>query len=113
MDSQEESSRSSKRSLRSEIPYPEGSSHPDIESPAETPVPIKQSASPQKPQKLPETVNEPSELSEPSEPDESDSDTSEPSRPSPRPLMSTLPLLGSDPGPNPGLSNEQSCPALL
>ena len=61
----------------------EESSHPDIELPAETSVPIKQSASLQKPQKLPEITNEPSESPEPSEPDDSDSDTSEPSRPPP------------------------------
>ena len=103
-DPQEESSRSSAHSPCPETPQPEKPSHPDIESPAETPVPIKQSASPQKPQKLPETTNEPSELSEPSEPDDSDSDTSEPSRPPPRPPMSTPPPPGPDPGPDPGLS---------
>src|SRR5213595_3337948 len=83
-DPQEESSRSSEHSPRSETPQPEGPFHPDIETPAETPVPIKQSASPQKPQKLPETTAEPSELPEPSKPDDSDSDTSEPSRLPPR-----------------------------
>ena len=82
-DPQEKSSRSSECSPHPETPQSEGPSHPDIESPAETPVPIKQSASPQKPQKLPETINKPSESSEPFEPDESDSDTSEPSRPLP------------------------------
>src|SRR5437667_8971885 len=76
-DPQEESSRSSEHSPRPETPQPEGPSHPEIESPAETPVPIKQSASPQKSQKLPETTNEPSEPPEPSEPDDSDSDTSD------------------------------------
>src|SRR5437764_11331529 len=84
MDSQEESSRSSEHSSRPETPQPEGPPRPDIETPAETPVPIKQSASPQKPQKLPETTAEPSDPPEPSEPDNSDSDTSEPSRPPPR-----------------------------
>src|SRR5205809_7179390 len=82
-DPQEESSRSSERSPHPETPQPEGPPRPDIESPAETLVPIKQSASSQKLQKLPETINEPSEPPEPSEPDESDSDTSEPSRPPP------------------------------
>src|SRR5437764_15067299 len=67
-DSQEESSRFSEHSPRSETPQPEGPPRPDIESPAETPVPIKQSASSQKLQKLPETTVEPSELPEPSEP---------------------------------------------
>src|SRR5947207_15945049 len=76
MNPQEESSRSSEHSLHPEIPQLEGSSHPDIKSSAETPVPIKQSASSQKPQKFPKTTNELSEPSEPSEPDESDSDTS-------------------------------------
>ena len=104
MNPQEESSRSSEHSPHPETSQPEGPSHPEIESPAETPVPIKQSASPQKPQKLPETTNEPSEPPEPSEPDDSDSDTSEPSRPPPRPLMLTLPPPGPDPGPDPGLS---------
>src|SRR5437763_11873656 len=104
MNPQEESSRSSEHSPRPETPQPEGPSHPEIESPAETPVPIKQSASLQKPQKLPETVNKPSEPSELSEPDESDSDTSEPSRPPPRPPMSTPPPLGPDPGSDPGSS---------
>src|SRR5438552_18408088 len=102
MDPQEESSRSSEYLSHPETPQPEGPPHPNIESPAETPVPIKQSASPQKPQKLPETINEPSELPEPSEPDESDSDISEPSRLPPRPLMSTSPPPGPDPGPEPG-----------
>src|SRR5437763_5055833 len=88
---QEESSRSSEHSPRPETPQPEGPFHPDIETPAETPVPIKQSASPQKPQKLPKTTNESSEQSEPSEPDESDSDTSELSRLPPRPSMLTPP----------------------
>ena len=82
-DPQEESLRSSVCSPHSETPQPEGSSHPDIKLPAETSVPIKQSASPQKPQKLPESTAELSELPEPSEPDESDSDTSELSRPLP------------------------------
>ena len=103
-DPQEESSRSSERSPRPETPQPEGPPRPDIETPAETPVPIKQSASPQKPQKLPETTNEPSEPPEPSEPDDSDSDTSEPSRPPPRPPMSTPSPPGPDPGPDPGPS---------
>src|SRR5947199_6559399 len=106
-DPQEESSRFSERSPHPETPQPEGPPHPDIETPAETPVPIKQSASLQKLQKLPETTNEPSELPEPAEPDESDSDTSEPSRPPPRPPMSTPPPLGPDPGPDPG----SLCPA--
>ena len=110
-DPQEESSRSSERSPHPEAPQPEGPPHPDIESPAETPVPIKQSASPQKPQKLPETTNESSELPEPSEPDESDSDTSEPSRPSLQPPMSTPPPPGPEPGPDPGSSNGPSRPA--
>jgi len=82
-DPQEESSRSSEHSPRPETPQPEGPPHPDIETPAETSVPIKQSASPQKPQKLLETTAEPSDPPEPSESDESDSDTSEPSRPPP------------------------------
>src|SRR5436305_13692341 len=82
-DPQEESSRSSEHSPRPETPQPEGPFHPDIETPAETPVPIKQSASPQKPQKLPEATAEPFDPPEPSVPDESDSDTSEPSRPPP------------------------------
>src|SRR5205085_79810 len=77
---QEESLRSSEHLPHPETPQPEGPPHPDIKTPAETPVPIKQSASPQKPQKLPETTNEPSELPEPSKPDDSDSNTSEPSR---------------------------------
>ena len=110
-DPQEESSRSSKHSPHPETPQPEGPPRPEIESPAETPVPIKQSASPQKPQKLPETTNEPSELLEHSKPDESDSDTSEPSRSPFRPLMSMPLPSGPDLGPDPGLSNEQSCPA--
>src|SRR5947199_3307053 len=101
-DPQEESSRSSERSPRPETPQPEGSPRPDIETPAETPVPINQSASPQKPQKLPETTAEPSDPPEPSEPDESDSDTSELSRLPPRPPMSTLPPPVPDPGPDPG-----------
>src|SRR5438477_560154 len=66
-DPQEESSRSSEHSPRPETPQPEGPSHPDIETPAETPVPIKQSASSQKLQKLPETTNKSSEPPEPSE----------------------------------------------
>src|SRR5881392_4467552 len=103
-DPQEESSRSSEHSPHPETPQPEGPFRPEIESPAETPVSIKQSASPQNPQKLPETTNEPSEPSEPTEPDESDSDTSEPSRPPPRPPMSTPPPPGPDPGPDPGPS---------
>src|SRR5437764_9353078 len=70
-DPQEESSRSSEHSPCPETPQPEGLFRPDIEPPAETPVPIKQSASPQKLQKLPETTNESSEPPEPSEPDES------------------------------------------
>src|SRR5438046_9437777 len=65
---QEESSRSSELSPHPETSQPEGPFHPDIKLLAETPVPIKQSASSQKPQKLPETINEPSELPEPSEP---------------------------------------------
>src|SRR5881392_3813291 len=109
-DPQEESSRSSKHLPHPETPQPEGPPHPDIETPAETPVPIKQSASSQKPQKLPETTNEPSEPPEPSEPDNSDSDTSEPSRPPPRPPMSTPPPPGPEPGPDPGLSNGPSRP---
>src|SRR5947207_7842706 len=104
-DPQEESSRSSERSPHPETPQPERPPRPDIETPAETPVPIKQSASPQKPQKLPETTNEPSEPPEPSEPDESDSDTSELSRPPPRPPMLTPLLPGPDPGPDPRLSH--------
>src|SRR5205823_14593876 len=107
-DPQEESSRSSERSPRPETPQPEGPPRPDIETPAETPVPIKQSASPQKPQKLPETTNELSELSEPSEPDESDSDTSESSRPPPQWPMSTLPPPGPDSDSDSRLLNEQS-----
>src|SRR5881392_3119473 len=107
-DPQEKSSRSSERSPRPETPQPEGPPRPDIESPAETPVPIKQSASPQKSQKLPETTNEPSEPPEPSEPDESDSDTSEPSRPLLRPLMSMPLPPGPDPGPDSGPSNGPS-----
>src|SRR5213595_3256004 len=110
-DPQEESSRSSEHSPHPETPQPEGPLCPDIEIPAETPVPIKQSASPQKPQKLPETTNEPSERSEPSEPDDSDSDTSEPSRPLPRPPMSTPPPPGPDPGPDSGSSNGPLHPA--
>ena len=51
-DPQEESSRSSEHSPHPETPQPEGPPHPDIESPTETPVLIKQSASFQKPQKL-------------------------------------------------------------
>src|SRR5947208_4049206 len=74
-DPQEESSRSSEYLPHSETSQLEGSPHPDIKTPAETPVPIKQSASPQKPQKLPETTNEPSEPLEPSEPADSDPDT--------------------------------------
>src|SRR6266480_1637144 len=104
-DPQEESSRSSERSPHPETSQPEGPFRSDIESPAETPVPIKQSASPQKLQKFPETINESSEPPEPSEPDESDSDTSEPSRPPPRPPMSTPPPPGPDPGPDPGPSH--------
>src|SRR6266480_3437489 len=116
-DPQEESSRSSERSPHPETSQPEGPFRSDIESPAETPVPIKQSASPQKLQKLPETTNNSSEPPEPSEPDESNSDTSEPSRPLPRPPMSTPPPPGPDPGPDPGPSNKQSrpvppCPAM-
>src|SRR5437762_8876825 len=112
-DPQEESSRPSEHSPRPETPQPEGPSHPEIKSPAETPVPIKQSASPQKPQKLPETTNEPSELPEPSEPDESDSDTSEPSRPLPQPPM-LMPLPpGPDPGPDSEPSNGPSRPTPL
>ena len=112
-DPQEESSRSSERSPYPETPQPEGPSYPDIKSPAETPVPIKQSASPQKPQKFSETTNEPSELPESSESDESDSDTSEPHRPP----MSSPPPPGPDPGPEPGSSNEPSrlmppCPTM-
>src|SRR5436305_10003878 len=103
-DPQEESSRSSEYSPRPETPQPEGPSRPDIETPAETLVPIKQSASPQKPQKLPETTIEPSEPPEPSEPDGSDSDTSGPSRSPLRPPMSTPPPPGPDPGPDPGPS---------
>ena len=76
-DPQEESSRSSERSPHPETPQPEGPPRPDIESPAETLVPIKQSASSQKLQKLSEMTNKPSEPPEPSEPDESDSNTSE------------------------------------
>src|SRR5436189_6117987 len=64
-DPQEESSRSFECSPHPETSQPEGLSHPDIESPAETPVPIKQSANLQKPQKLPEITNEPSEPPEP------------------------------------------------
>ena len=105
MNLQEELSRSSECSPHPETSQPEGPSCPEIESPAETPVPIKQSASPQKLQKLPETVNEPSELPEPSKPDESDSDTSEPSRPPPQPLMSIPLPPGPDPGPDPGPSH--------
>ena len=75
--SQEESSRSSECSPHPETPQPEGPPRPDIESSAETSVPIKQSASPQKLQKLPETTNESSELPEPSKPDGSDFNTSE------------------------------------
>src|SRR5947199_8943214 len=110
-DPQEKSSRSSERSPHPETPQPEGPPRPDIEIPAETPVPIKQSASSQKPQKLPETTNEPSEPPEPSKPDESDFDTSEPSRPLPQPPMSTPPLPGPDPGPGPEPSNRPSRPA--
>ena len=106
-DPQEESSRSSERSPHPETPQPEGPPRPDIETPAETPVPIKQSANPQKPQKLPETINEPSDPSEPSEPDESDSDTSEPHRPS---MSSPLPP-GPDPDPELRPLNEPSHPA--
>src|SRR5436305_5358637 len=101
-DPQEESSRSSERSPHPETPQPEGPPRPDIETPAETPVPIKQSASPQKPQKLPETTAEPSDPPEPPEPDESDSDTSEPSRPPPRRPMSIPPPPGPNPGTDPG-----------
>ena len=43
-DPQEESSRSSECSSHPEILQPEEPSHSDIELPAETPVPIKQSA---------------------------------------------------------------------
>ena len=106
-DSQEESSKSSVHSPHPETSQLEGPSHPDIESPAETLVPIKQSANSQKPQKLSETTNESSEPSEPSKPDESDSNISELLR---LPMSSTLPLLEPDPNPEPELSNEQSRP---
>src|SRR5436305_10972482 len=61
-DPQEESSRSSEYSPHPETPQQEGPSCPEIETPAETPVLIKQSASPQKIQKLPATTAEPSEI---------------------------------------------------
>src|SRR5436305_949193 len=104
-DPQEESSRSLECSPCPKTSQPEGPSHPDIESPAETPVLIKDSANSQKTQKLPETTAEPSELPEFSEPDDSDSDTSEPSRLPPQPPMLTPPPLGPDPGPDPRLSH--------
>ena len=111
MDPQEESSRSSECLPHPETSQSEGPFRSDIESPVETPVLIKQSASSQKSQKLPETTNEPSESPEPSEPDDSDSDISEPSRPPPRPPMSTPPPPGPEPGPDPGPSNGSSRPA--
>jgi len=80
-DPQEESSRFSVHSPHPETLQSEEPSCPNIELPTETPVLIKQSASPQKSQMLSEIINKSSELSEPSEPDESDSDTSESSRP--------------------------------
>ena len=102
MDPQEESSRFSVRSPHPETLQSERSFHPDIKSPAETPVSIKQSANPQKLQKLPETTNKSFELPEPSESNKSDSDTSEPSQPP----MSSIPLPGPDPDLGSGLSNE-------
>ena len=109
MDPQEESSRSSVYLPHPETSQPEGPSCPDIESPVKTPVLIKQLASLQKPQKLPEIIYKPSELSEPSESDESDSDILE---------LHRLPILSlqsprPDPDSEPELSNELSYPTLL
>src|SRR5438552_3542823 len=71
-DLQEEPSRSSVHSSHSEVSQPEKLSYPNIELLAKTLVSIKQSASPQKSQKLSEMIHELSKLSEPSELDKSD-----------------------------------------